>query len=183
MGEKLFVSAEQLYRDSFELAHRVFASGYVPDVLTAIWRGGTPVGAIVHEYLEFKGIKTQHFPIKTSSYNPEGQRGRVEVEGIEPLVRALTADSKLLVIDDIFDSGLSLDAAINSLSVNGSTPAEIRIATLFYKPANNQTSRTPDFFVHETGRWVVLPHELFDLTIAELARERGGIFNENRQRD
>ena len=45
---------------------------------------------------------------------------------------------------------------------------EIRIATPYYKPANNKTERVPDYYVHETDDWLVFPHELDGLTTDEI---------------
>ena len=55
-------------------------------------------------------------------------------------------------------------------------PSEIKIATVYYKPANNKTNRTPDFFVHETDRWVVFPHELKDLSDEEMKKGKPELY-------
>ena len=51
-------------------------------------------------------------------------------------------------------------------------PAEIRIATVYYKPTRNRSRLKPDFFVHETDRWLVFPHELQGLSEAEIAAHK-----------
>jgi len=65
--EKLFISAESLLRDSFELAMRIYRSGYRPSFLVGIWRGGAPVGIAVQEVLEYHGVQTDHIAIRTSA--------------------------------------------------------------------------------------------------------------------
>ena len=49
---------------------------------------------------------------------------------------------------------------------------EIRIATPYYKPGNNKTSRRPDYYLHETEQWLVFPHELDGLTMEEIAANK-----------
>ena len=63
--DKLFVSARQLNLDSVRLGRRVWADGFRPDFLIGIWRGGTPPGIIIHEFLRMKGVEPYHTTIKT----------------------------------------------------------------------------------------------------------------------
>ena len=49
---------------------------------------------------------------------------------------------------------------------------DLRVATVYFKPGNNRTGRGPDYFIHETDRWLVFPHELNGLTRDEIARHK-----------
>ena len=82
----------------------------------------------------------------------------------------MNAQDKLLIVDDVFDSGRSVDALIKQLQdlMRLNVPTDIRIATPWYKPANNKTSLKPDYFVHESDDWLVFPHELSGLTQQEI---------------
>jgi hypothetical protein len=53
-------------------------------------------------------------------------------------------------------------------------PADVRIATVYYKPMRNRSRLVPDWFVHQTDRWLVFPHELVGLTDAEIAAHKPG---------
>jgi len=76
-------------------------------------------------------------------------------------------------VDDVHDTGLSIDQVIQDLkSICKKNTPEIRIATPYYKPGNNKTSRTPDYFLHETEQWLGFPHELEGLTMAEIAANK-----------
>jgi hypoxanthine phosphoribosyltransferase len=66
--EKLYVSANQLLDDSYRLADQVFKSGFVPDFVVGVWRGGTPIGIAVQEYLDYRGISTDHCAMRAISY-------------------------------------------------------------------------------------------------------------------
>jgi hypoxanthine phosphoribosyltransferase len=171
--QKQYITADQLLKDSLDLAFRIIESGFRPDMIVGIWRGGTPVGIAVQEVMEFVGIKTDHIAIRTSSYTSIGQRTTVEVDGLEYLEQQLNADKKLLLIDDVFDTGQSIESVIQELSgfYKGSSP-EIRIATPYYKPGNNETGRVPDFYLFETDDWLVFPHELIGLSVKEILNEK-----------
>ena len=68
---------------------------------------------------------------------------------------------------------LPRDQTIRDLtSICKKNTPEIRIATPYYKPGNNRTERTPDYFVHETDQWLVFPHELDGLSMEEIATNK-----------
>ena len=168
---KKFVTAEELLRDSFELGLRIFESGYRPTFIVGVWRGGTPVGIAVQEVLDLLGCQTDHFAIRTSSYyGMDKQSKEVKVFGLQHLVDTINVDDNLLIIDDIFDSGRSVDAILKTLGekCRRNMPDDIRIATVYYKPSRNATPRVPDFYLHETDKWTVFPHEMDGLSVKEL---------------
>jgi hypoxanthine phosphoribosyltransferase len=168
---KQFISPAELLRDSFELGRRVVASGFRPSFLVGVWRGGAPVGIAVQEFLDYHGIETDHIAIRTSAYvGPDRPAAAVRVHALDYLVSRLTAEDELLLIDDVFDSGRSLEAVLDELAVRcrRNLPGRIRIATVYYKPARNRSRLVPDYYVHATDRWLVFPHELSGLTRDEI---------------
>jgi hypoxanthine phosphoribosyltransferase len=170
-GEKVFISADSLLRDSMELGLRVVRSGFRPTFLVGVWRGGAPIGIAVQEILEYNGIECDHVSIRTSSYLAIDQQSRtVRVHAIDYLVSALNAEDQLLLIDDVFDSGRSLEAVIAELRrrCRRNLPEQIRIATVYFKPARNRSSLIPDYFVRATDQWLVFPHEVNGLTREEI---------------
>ncbi|MEP3654474.1 MAG: phosphoribosyltransferase family protein [Litorimonas sp.] len=177
--EKVFVSAEELLHDSFELALRIHESDFKPSYILGVWRGGAPVGIAVQEVLETLECPTNHFAIRTASYGARTTSfdGRevlpeVQVMGLQHVVDEVNAEDRLLIIDDIFDSGRSVDAIIREVRARcrRNTPEDIRVATIFYKPKRNLTNRTPDFYIHETDEWTVFPHELRGCSKQELLK-------------
>ena len=169
--EKLFISAESLLRDSLALGLKIARSGYRPSFIAGIWRGGAPVGIAVQEVLEYQRIHTDHIAIRTSSYTGiDHQQKTVRVHALDYLVSKVTADDELLLVDDVFDSGRSLDAIFAELRqrCRRNLPNRIRIATVYYKPLRNRSALTPDFYVHSTDKWLVFPHELQGLTREEI---------------
>jgi uncharacterized protein len=173
--EKIFVTAESLLRDSMTLALQVVRSGYHPTFLVGMWRGGSPIGIAVQEVLEYHSIHTDHIAIRTSSYVGGEREGRmVRVHALDYLVSRLEADDRLLLVDDAFDSGRSLEAVIDELRrrCRRNLPHQIRTAAVYYKPLRNRSTLLPDYFVHETDSWIVFPHELQGLTREEILRHK-----------
>lgn len=169
--EKIFISTESLLRDSIELGLRVVRSGFRPTFLVAMWRGGAPIGIAVQEILEYNGIECDHVSIRTSSYTGIDQQTRtVRVHALDYLVSVLNAEDQLLLIDDVFDSGRSLEAVISELRrrCRRNLPEQIRIATAYFKPSRNRSSLLPDFYVRATDHWLVFPHEVDGLTREEI---------------
>jgi hypoxanthine phosphoribosyltransferase len=179
--EKVFVSTQDLLRDSFELALRIHESDFQPSFILGVWRGGTPVGIAVQEVLETLRCPTNHFAIRTASYGArvssfDGSETlpEVKVYGLQHVVDIIDAEDRLLIIDDIFDSGRSVDAIIREVRdrCRKNTPGDIRVGTIYYKPERNLTDRVPDFYIHETNEWTVFPHEIRGCSEDEL-RQRG----------
>jgi hypoxanthine phosphoribosyltransferase len=169
--EKVFISADSLLRDSMDLAMRVLRSGFRPTFLVAIWRGGAPIGITVQEVLEYHGVIVDHIPIRTSSYLGIDQQAKsVRVHALDYLVSRLEEHDRLLLIDDVFDSGRSLEAVMSELRqrCRRNLPGTIRIATVYYKPARNRSTLTPDYFVRSTDTWLVFPHEIQGLSREEI---------------
>lgn len=165
MTEKTYLSANEVTRDSFLLARRIYESGFRPDVLIALWRGGSPVGIAVHEFLRIKGIDCYHTVVKCTSYTGIGVAETPVIENMDYVRAMLRPDSRVLVVDDIFDTGTTARCIRTELT---KTTPNVRFAMPYFKPSHNVTSFAPDYHVRETDRWLVFPHELMDLTPDEI---------------
>ena len=82
-------------------------------------------------------------------------------------------------MDDVFDTGRSIEAIIDELQrrTRANMPHEIRVAVPYYKPSRNQTQRVPDFYIHETEAWLKYPHSLEGLEADEIAKNRPALYN------
>lgn len=173
-AEPLYLDAQALLEDSFRLAANVFASGFKPTFIVAVWRGGAPVGLAVQEYFAYHGTATDHIAIRTSSYGGIDQRRAVVVHGLSYLVKNLAFEDKLLLVDDVFDTGHTLQAVLDELQrrLRRNMPEDARIAVPYYKPARNETSLRPHYYLHETSRWLNYPHEVQGLARAQIKQHR-----------
>ncbi len=167
---KLYVDARTLLLNSLRLAGRVWSDGYRPNYLIGIWRGGTPPGIAIHEFFRLKGVDPYHTTIKTQSYNGmQRGDGGVEIKGLEHVIDVICANDKMLIIDDVFDTGHTMVAILDQIRrrARRNTP-EIRLATVYYKSAKNETDLVPDYWVVDDNRWIVFPHELEGLSDDEI---------------
>jgi hypoxanthine phosphoribosyltransferase len=174
VNKKQYIDAQGLLEDSFRLAANVYASGFRPTFIVAVWRGGAPIGVAVQEFLSFAGVSTDHIAIRTSSYRGIDSAREVQVFGLGYLIRTLTHEDRLLIVDDVFDTGHTIEAIIRELKskLRRNMPADVRVAVPYYKPGRNKTSLTPDFYLHETEVWLKYPHSLEGLTRDEIATHR-----------
>lgn len=177
MSKKIFIDAEQLLQDSFELGAKIFRSGFIPNFIVGVWRGGTPVGIAIQELLDLFGVTTDHIAIRTSYYTGINETAeQVQVHGLNYIVSKIMKTDRLLLVDDVFDTGASMQQILFHLRQEcGENFPEVRIATPYFKPENNITDLTPDFYLHKTNQWLVFPHELKGLSKQELLNEKPGI--------
>ena len=176
--KKTVLTAQGLLQDSFRLGVKILESGFEPTMIIAIWRGGTPVGMAVQEIQAYCGIDADHIAIRTSSYEGVDQRGVVAVHGLNYIIKKIRYEDRLLIVDDVFDTGNTFKAVLEELKrkARANTPADIRIATPWFKPSRNQTNLTPDYYLHETSEWLVFPHELDALTPEETRELRPDLY-------
>ncbi len=170
--KKIYITAQNLLESSFKLAHEIYADGFRPQFIVGIWRGGTPIGIAVQEYFEYKGVSTDHISVRTSSYYGINQQSKeIRVHGLHYLIENANAKDGLLIVDDVFDSGRSVDALIKQIKTQSrrNTPSDIRVACTFYKPSMRAVDIMPDYYIHATDEWLVFPHELKGLTKEEIA--------------
>ncbi len=170
--KKTYITAQQLLESSFQLAHQIFEDGFRPNFIVGIWRGGSPIGIAVQEYFEYREVSTDHISVRTSSYTGINQQSReIRVHGLHYLIENANSNDTLLIVDDVFDSGRSVEALIREIKKQSrlNTPADIRVACTWYKPSKRKVEIIPDYYIHESDEWLVFPHELDGLTREEIA--------------
>ena len=180
MTEKHYITAQELLEDSYQLGAQILESEFRPDFIIGIWRGGSPVGIAVQEMLEHFDVKTDHISVRTSLYTGiSSTSAKVRVHGLGYLVKNLNAENALLIVDDVYDSGRSIQAIFDQLTerTRRNTPSQIKVATPWFKPGNNKTNREPDYYLHTTDRWLVFPHEVQGLTNEEIKSGKGRLFD------
>ena len=181
MSEKIYISADELLHISYQLAANIMRQAFYPDFIVAIWRGGTPIGVAVQELMEYCGIKTDHIAIRTSSYRGIMDRDerQVRVHNLGYLIKNINSENRLLIVDDVFDTGKSIEALLDNIRREArlNTAHEIRIATPYYKPNRNLTDIEPDFYIKKIDfdHWLVFPHELCGLSKQEAIDNKPGL--------
>lgn len=179
--QKLYIQPGQLRTDSYELASRILADKFVPDVMVSLFRGGVFIGNCIHEVFnrraDTKGKpRVNHIDIRTSKYyGIDKANATVQVHGLSYLTDIVTPETKVLIVDDIFDTGLTIEALLTAMQekLDDKLPKDIRVATVYYKPTRNQTKREPNYYLYDTSRWVVFPHEVEGMTLEEIREAKG----------
>ena len=177
---KVFIDAEELLLDSYRLAIQIYESGFRPDFIIGLWRGGSPVGIAVQDCLEYLGVETDHISVRTSyqgmsSYSDMIEKeGNIRVHGLQYVFDNLNSSDALLIVDDVYSTGLSVKSVIDRLSekMRKNLPEDVRIATPWTKPDKNRSGRLADYFLHETDNWLVFPYELDGLTLDEIRENK-----------
>ncbi|MCE7735374.1 MAG: phosphoribosyltransferase [Candidatus Heimdallarchaeota archaeon] len=150
----------QNWQDSFDQCYFVYeqiiSSNFKPDVVIGVARGGWIPGRLLADFLHIK----ETVNIKVEAYELIGETN-VEASVTQD-INVNIEGKKVLVVDDIADSGESLVAVYNSLKAKH--PDVVKTATIYYKP---RSAIKPDFFAEETTAWVIFPWELFE-TMNEL---------------
>jgi len=175
---KLYISPQQLLEDSFCLAKKVMDSGFEPTFLVCLWRGGAPVGMAITEYFYYKGKPIpNHAAVRVSAYNHDQLKKELVVYNLDYLVKTIKNTDRLLLVDDIIDSGSSILVFLDELKkqCGENFPKDIRIASVFYKPAALEKISYPVYCMHETKNWIVFPHEIEGMTFDDMAKYKGKV--------
>ena len=175
--DKQFIAEEELLLDAYRLGVTVFNSGFRPSFIVGLWRGGSSVGIAVQECLQHLGVETDHISLRTSYRGMQQYQRMVDealseirVHGTQYLLETMNAEDGLLIVDDVYSTGLNVKAVVDRLArrTRMNMPHDVRIAVPWYKPARNRTGRIPDYYLHETDDWLVLPYELNGLSPEEI---------------
>lgn len=138
------------------LVERIRDSGFRPDIIVAIGRGGWVPGRILADFLDLMDLTS----FKIEHYHGSHKQARAMVK--YPL-SANVSGRRVLLVDDVSDSGDTFEVALEHL-LTRSAPAAVRTAVLHHKI---QSHFTPDFYVRKIvkWRWLIYPWALLeDLT-------------------
>lgn len=152
-----------------EVAEKVSESGFRPDVIVAVSRGGFDPARILCDQLSV---------MRLASLQIEYYEGVNRTRGAPKIVFPLNADvtgRDVLVVDDVSDTGSSLREAREHVASRGA--AEVKVGTLHVKP---WTTFMPDYYASEVDVWIVYPWETLESvkSIAEGLKEEGLITSE-----
>src|SRR5712692_2824406 len=151
-----------------ELARQIKRAGYSPEVIVGVSRGGWPPARVMSDLLENPNLANMKVEVYTN-IGVTAQRPKItqpvtsEVEG-----------KRVLVVDDVADSGHSLRATVKHLARKGAR--EIRVCTLYLKP---KSIFKPNHYARTTSKWVIFPWERLEAInlINRNLRSRGKSIN------
>ena len=174
--QKRFIGEQELIEDSYRLAEQIYRSGFRPNFIVGLWRGGSTVGIYVQECLQYLGVETDHIAIRTSYQGRDDYFRKLELgseiraHGLQYLFENLNAEDNLLIVDDVYSTGRNVRAVVGRLreTTKLNMTRDTRIATPYYRVDPANSGSVPDYFLQQTDHWLVLPYELSGLSRDEL---------------
>jgi hypoxanthine phosphoribosyltransferase len=142
-------SWDEIYEMCLDLASMIKASGFEPDLIVGIARGGWVPARLLSDFLDNPNITS----IKVEFYLDIGKTKNEPT--ITQDIQVSVNGKKILLVDDVADTGKSLMLVKNHLKNMGAS--EIRIACIYFKP---WSIVKPDYYVRETEAWIIFPHEI-----------------------
>lgn len=132
-----------------EISRQVTASGFQPDVILGIVRGGLPLATVLGHRLPGR--------VETMTVTRNSSDELYAARGTEAVAHATphpTAGARVLIVDDIAGDGGTLRAARELVRRAGA--AEARAAVLV---VNQGCTAIPEYSVWSVDDWVVFPWE------------------------
>ena len=163
----------QIYQMLLSLAEKIRADGFEPDIIVGVCRGGWPPARVISDLLENAELAN----VKAEFYLGVGETKGEPV--ITQPVSASVRGKKVLVVDEVADTGKSLRLVKEHLIERGAL--EVKIVTIYYKP---WSIVIPDYYEKETSLWIVFPWEVKE-TIRKLAgkcKREGRSFEEEKKK-
>jgi len=180
---KEFVPYNVIRNNAIKLAYRIYSEGFVPDVIYVSLRGGAYMGNVMSEY--FKIVRKEsarpvfYAAVVARSYAGVSQREGIRIDGWTYSPEYLRAGDKVLIVDDIYDSGRTVNYLAEVILEKGLPRQDVRIAVHDYKICEYRSERlaiAPDYWCRkrvvktpEDEVWIhYMSHELVGLSDAEL---------------
>jgi len=149
----------EIYDACIELADQIKRSSFNPEIIVGVARGGWIPARILSDLLG----NTYVASMKVEFYKDVAETAKKPV--ISQQVSTHVEGKRVLVVDDVADTGESLKTVRQNLLDRGAS--QVKIATLHYKP---QSVLRPDFYVKETSAWIVYPHERYEFVGNRVAK-------------
>jgi hypoxanthine phosphoribosyltransferase len=181
---KEFLPYDQVRNNALKLAHRIHTDGFIPDVIYVSLRGGAYLGNVISEYFKIvrhSGRPVYYAAVVARSYTDIRKQERVMVDGWTYAPEHLRSGDKILLIDDIFDTGRTINRLVEIILEKGLPRADVKVAVHDYKVQPEHAEQLPiqpDYWCrkHLIGtadgdKWIhYMSHELVGLTREELEK-------------
>ena len=182
--KKDFLPYDQVRNNSLRLAYRIHQDGFIPDVIYVLLRGGAYVGNVISEY--FKTVRRKARPVfyaavVARSYTDIRQQSRVMVDGWTYNPAHLRTGDRVLLVDDIFDSGRTMNHLAEIIIDKGIPREDLKIAVHDYKVFAFQKEALPirpDYYCRK--HVIESPQE--DIWIHYMSHELVGLTKEEKER-
>jgi hypothetical protein len=150
MSEYLFLTPDEIFELTYELGKRIKESGFEPNCLVGISRGGLWIVRILSDFFDIKDLHTVRVV-----YYEDIEATKRKPMLVQDVNGDLLKDKRVLIVDDVSDTGDSLGFTVKLMRQKGIE--NFKTATLHYKP---WSKFKPDFFIEETEKWIIYPWEI-----------------------
>jgi hypoxanthine phosphoribosyltransferase len=180
--KKEFLTFDFVRNNALKLARKIYNDGFIPDVIYVSLRGGACMGNVISEY--FKIVHSGDRPVYYAavvarSYTDVGKSDRVIVDGWTYSPEYLRKGDKVLLVDDIFDTGCTINHLAQIIMEKGIPRKDLKIVVHDYKvftDNQNPLPFQPDYWCrkhempgHDKDIWIhYMSHELVGLTKNEI---------------
>ena len=182
---KEFLEYDTVRNNALKLANKIYKDGFIPDVIYCSLRGGAYMANIISEYFKILSKVHKFHPVLYAgvvarSYSDVAQHTKVFIDGWTYPPENLRPGDKILLIDDIFDSGRTINCLVETLMNSRGIPREdIKVVVHDYKYFTyykEQLPIQPDYYCRkfeinspDENRWIhYMSHELVGLSKKEL---------------
>ncbi len=178
---KEFLPYQVVRNNAIRLARRAWQEGFVPDVIYVSLRGGAYMGNVISEFFKIVrrgGRPSYYAAVVARSYRDVGEQDRVKVDGWTYDPAYLRTGDKVMLVDDIFDTGRTINHLVEIIMDKGIPRADVKVAVHDYKIRRYLDRQLPvqpdlwcrrhDLAVPDDDFWIhYLSHELVGLTDEE----------------
>ncbi len=182
MSNKEFIPYDTIRNNAIRLAHRICADEFIPDVIYVSLRGGAYMGNVISEYFKFvrRGQRPVFYAaVVARSYTDIHEHDRVSVDGWTYSPEHLRSGDRILLVDDIFDTGRTVNHLVEVILAKGIPRHDIRVAVHDYKIRDYVPEHLPiqpDYYCRkhvvrtpDEDQWIhYLSHEMVGLLPDEI---------------
>jgi len=180
--KKEFLQFDIVRDNALKLAHRIYSEGFIPDVIYVSLRGGAYLGNVISEYFKVvhKGQRPVYYAaVVARSYTDVAKADKVKVDGWTYSPEYLRVGDRVLLIDDIFDTGRTINHLAQIIIEKGIPRKDLKIAVHDYKHFTDKQEPLPfqpdywcrkhEMSIHDENSWIhYMSHELVGLTETEI---------------
>jgi hypoxanthine phosphoribosyltransferase len=180
--KKEFLPYDLVRNNALKLAHRIYQDGIIPDVIYVSLRGGACLGNVISEYFKIvhRGSRPVYYAaVVAHSYTGLRESQEVRVDGWTYALDALRGGDIVLLVDEIFDTGRTINHLAKLIIEKGIPRNNLKVAVHDYKYFYDREEQLPvqpdywcrkhEFSSHNEDFWIhYMGHELIGLTQEEL---------------
>lgn len=180
---KEFIQYDTIRDNALQLAARIHEDDFIPDVIYVSLRGGAYLGNVISEYFKMVRGKARrpvfYAAVVARSYTDIRRQERVMIDGWTYSPEHLRSGDRVLLIDDIFDSGRTVNYLVEVILSHGVPREDVRVAVHDYKVRSFKEDTMPikpDYYCckrevddPQSDAWLhYMSHELVGLSADEV---------------